>query len=338
MRSTLLVTVFAALVGASSIPAPATAVSAEPSASAPVNGRIVFQGWNGDREQIYTVAADGSHLRQVTHLHLRKRGHVGAESPAFAPDGRTIAFDAPTQFGPPGFTHVTLFTIQADGTGLTELPLGVGRYNGDPAYSADGSLISFDQDAGNPDPKAHGIYVANADGSGAHRLTTAPRTTKAFDTESQWSPDGTTLAFTRVLSDRLAAIFTVRADGTGLRRLTPYRLDAASPDWSPDGTTIAFNTYWDSPDGKRADVATVPAQGGRITRLTHSNRIHAQFAASFRPSWAPDGSKLVYCRFVGYRRSGDTQLWTIRPDGTHASQLSHVDGLFPFAPDWGVAP
>jgi Tol biopolymer transport system component len=66
----------------------------------------------------------------------------------------------------------------------------------------------------------HGIFIANADGSDAHRLTTGIKTSIAYDTESQWSPNGRKIAFTRRKDDTRAAIFTVRTDGTHLRRLT----------------------------------------------------------------------------------------------------------------------
>jgi Tol biopolymer transport system component len=50
------------------------------------------------------------------------------------------------------------------------------------------------------------------------------------------------IAFTRVNNSREAAVFIVNLNGTGLRRLTPWKLDAASPDWSPNGRTILFAT------------------------------------------------------------------------------------------------
>ena len=37
-----------------------------------------------------------------------------------------------------------------------------------------------------------------------------------------------------------ADIYTINADGSGLRRLTHVKGDAGSPDWSPDSTRIVF--------------------------------------------------------------------------------------------------
>jgi TolB protein len=66
-----------------------------------------------------------------------------------------------------------------------------------------------------------------ADGSG---LTTLTHSGHAF--EPAWSPDGTRIAFTSLRGGR-GQIYSIRADGTGLRRLTKDRYDDGAPDWQP---------------------------------------------------------------------------------------------------------
>jgi Tol biopolymer transport system component len=290
-------------------------------AGAATNGPIVFQGGVGRHPQIFSINPDGTGVRQLTHV---KDG--AAENPVWGPGGSAIAFDVAAE------THADVFTAHADGTNVVELPLGASTFHGDPAYSADGSQISYDEDSGPGQPTVHGIFVANADGTGAHRLTTALAGKDAYDTESQWSPDGTHIAFTRVKAHKQAAIFTVRPDGTDLKQLTPYVLDAASPDWSPDGTRIAFNSLWDPHPGKSANVYTITPDGTGMTALTH-NRGGKRH--SFRPSWAPDGTKLVIATFVPKGKAGRLDLYVINPDGTGARRLT--DGTVDFAatPDWG---
>jgi Tol biopolymer transport system component len=305
-------------------------------APAPINGRIAFQAQVGRDGQVFTIRPDGTGQTQVTDLRTDDPG-PGAYEPSWSPDGSRIAFNTATRFTAPLFTRVNVFTIGSDGSDLTELPLAVRNFNGDPSYSPDGKQISFDQDVGrSAGGTVHGIFIADADGSDARRLTTSFATKEGFDTESQWSPDGTTIAFTRVKNERKAAIFTIHTDGSGLTQLTPYKLDAASPDWSPDGSTLAFNSYWDSPGGKAARVFTMRPDGSEMTAIT-SDEHGTVF--SFRPSWSPDGTRVVFARAAPRgKHSFRLQLFTMRPNGGGVEQLTHMPEAFPVNPDWGTAP
>jgi Tol biopolymer transport system component len=82
------------------------------------------------------------------------------------------------------------------------------------------------------------IAVINADGTGLRRLTR----TAALETHPVWSPNGRRIAFT---SDRHAKgrgseplgpafeLYTMRADGTGIKRLTRNRVPDLHPNWQP---------------------------------------------------------------------------------------------------------
>lgn len=307
-----------------------------PHRGAATNGRIVFQADVRRNTQIFTIRPNGTGLTQVTDLRTDDPG-PGAENAVWSPDGSLIAFDTQTRFDAPLHTRVNLFTIAPDGSDLTELPLTVRNFNGDPAYSPDGNQISFDQDVGKSAPTVHGIYIADSDGTDPRRLTTGLQTTKAYDTESQWSPDGGTIAFTRIKNNKEAAIFTIRVDGTGLTQLTPYKLDAASPDWSPDGNRIAFSSYYDSPGGKAARVYTMRPDGSHRKPIT---RDRGDTVFSFQPSWSPDETRIVFVRAAPKNKKGDylLELYTINPDGSRRERLTHMPDAFPFHPDWGTAP
>jgi Tol biopolymer transport system component len=65
--------------------------------------------------------------------------------------------------------------------------------------------------------------------------------------DPDWSPDGSRILFTtRPLVDFDAGqseLYTVRPDGTGLRRLTNYGPNgprATQPRWTPDGKAIVY--------------------------------------------------------------------------------------------------
>ena len=86
--------------------------------------------------------------------------------------------------------NAALYVSNRDGTGARRLtPAGVGAYQGDAAWSPDGSRVVFT--CGNFE-----LCVASADGSGAARLTrSAWPATWSYDFEPAWSPDGTQIVF-----------------------------------------------------------------------------------------------------------------------------------------------
>jgi TolB protein len=93
-----------------------------------------------------------------------------------------------------------------------------------------------------------------------------------------------------------SAIFVVRVDGTGLRQLTPWGVQANDADWAPDGTRLVFQSE-NHHNGNNADLYVVNADGSDLTRITH-NPPTAAFGdgteptreLSTDPAWSPDGS------------------------------------------------
>ena len=141
-----------------------------------------------------------------------------ADSIAPTPSGQ-IAF-----VGPGG----QLQLMNADGSNVRTLTVGRGS---DPAWSPDGAKLAFAGDSG--------IFLMNADGTGAVQLTTGGM-------EPSWSPDGSRIAFVMLQWDSTGndpglypRIAVVNTDGSGFARLSDGPYDD-SPAWSPDGTRIAF--------------------------------------------------------------------------------------------------
>ncbi len=86
-------------------------------------------------------------------------------------------------------------------------------------------------------------------------------------------------------------IFSVRPDGTGLRRLTRSG-HASGPVWSPDGKRIAYL------DG--GDLWIMNANGSGKTRVTNS----APRYTDGRPAWSPNGRYLAFVRSSQRQRYG----------------------------------
>jgi TolB protein len=114
---------------------------------------------------------------------LAVRAFVGPEErrPRSAVGSGTIAFVS----GARG----EVWTVRAEGSHLSSIPLEVPGGVVQVAWSPDGRQIAYAlQDGGGSN-----IFVMQADGGGPSRVTTG----QGFDVSPTWSPDGSRLAFAR---------------------------------------------------------------------------------------------------------------------------------------------
>jgi Tol biopolymer transport system component len=144
--------------------------------------------------------------------------------------------------------------------------------------------------------------------SSSRRSRSSPRARKAkrptqllsggFDLSPTWSPDGSTIAFSRLTSDSVpvdaAAIYLADRNGANVRPLGGVL--GVSPSWSPDGKRLAFVSFVDhngtscpasncAPSG---EIYVVNADGSGLRRLTRSR------ADDEHPTWSPDGRRIAF--------------------------------------------
>jgi TolB protein len=222
------------------------------------NGKIAFVSSRGNNDEIDTMDADGSGLKQLT-------SGPGDFDPDWSPDGTQIVF----------VRRAAIFVMEADGSNQRQLTQSaIGRY---PTWSPDGTKIAFSN--GCLGCASSVVYVVNADG-------TDQRIISRGGAEPAWSPDGSKLA----VSSNNLTIDLVNADGSDRTALTaPPKFDAVDTDpaWSPDGSKIAF-TRWtgcDFNDCYDPEIWTVNADGTQPTYLgVYGNSL----------KWSPDGKKLIF--------------------------------------------
>jgi dipeptidyl aminopeptidase/acylaminoacyl peptidase len=274
--------------------------AAEPAASPLRSG---LRGWqlafmhvpNGAAQaDLYVATADGTQLRRLDEL------GGDEQTPNWSPDGRRVAI----RWVPKDYNNTPLLVIDAETGDVVNLTKRSGLRGWSPSWSPDGKRLVTAAQRGDETP---GLYVMNADGSNPRRITPADREAQY----ATWSPDGTRIAFTFV-TDGGFDLFTIRPDGSGLRRLTSDGAQGQNnwPMWSPDSTQIAW--------GKEEGIWAMNADGSRKRSVTEAGGVPA--------AWAPGPYISFGCPVDG----GGQTLCAIRPDGTGLTQLlGGIDAGFP---------
>ncbi len=212
----------------------------------PDGNRIAFvRNWNnGNKQQVYTVNADGSGLRSL--------GGKLRSTVAWLSNGKLLTVRA-----------LRFVIINADGTGIRdaaipgvpgdspcmlrgtnqiaelvsrsdgESTIFLGRIGGGPgslkrlvpweginhiACSPDGSQITFNMPNYESSPQSSNVYTIKTDGSGLRKVTHNVGG-KIDNIPDSWSPDGRKLAF---ISNRTGTfeIYSMNTDGTAVTQIT----------------------------------------------------------------------------------------------------------------------
>ena len=156
-----------------------------------------------------------------------------ALAPAWSPDGRRVAFSLGQFFQQiKGAALADIAVIGADGTGLKVLTDGKSNY-GFPSWSGDSQQIVFRESSGD----MHALNILNVT-TGESRVLITGRAHYNFPS---WSPTRDLIAFTADI-DGDYEIYTIRSNGTDLRRLTNSPGNDAHAVWSGDGEWLAFTS------------------------------------------------------------------------------------------------
>ena len=193
----------------------------EPSWSADGRRLAFIRGsaYIGQSQNVWTMRADGTHQRQVTH------GTTTESSPSFSPGGARIVMVRGWN------TQGNIVIVRTDGTDPVRLTHG--REARDPAFSPNGRRIVF---AGAPsEERPRGIWVMRRDGTHKRLLATNPN-----HDSPDFDPDGSHIVFHRLHNcDSHTcedSLILMRSNGRRKRAITDIERE---PVFSPTGKRIA---------------------------------------------------------------------------------------------------
>ncbi|HVS75120.1 MAG TPA: hypothetical protein VHE23_06805 [Candidatus Acidoferrales bacterium] len=288
------------------------------------------------------------HLRHVKQLTF---GGQNAEA-YFSFDGRRLIFMSTRE----PYACDQIFTMNADGSDVRLVSTGKGRTTCGYFYP-DGKhlLYSSTHQAGEACPPrpdySHGyvwavyssyqMYYSTDDGKILKPLSTGP----GYNAEATLSADGKKLVFTSSRDGDLD-IYSMNADGTGVRRLTNTLGYDGGPFFSPDGQWIVYRTHHPSSEDEKAryrallaqdlvepsemDLWVMRADGSQQRQITKLG------GASFAPAFFPDSWRILFASNYEHPGSSQFELYAVNRDGRKLERVTWAGGFnaFPhFSPD-----
>lgn len=175
---------------------------------------------------ISVMDADGEHAKRIVE---DDQGGAAVYA-SWSPDSEWIAYGYGDLFVANGRPS-RIMMVRADGSERRELTKKGPNDSAFPSFSSDGKRIVYRVSG----PGERGLRILNVEDGSINPLTTE------HDNFPQWSPTGDRIVFTRAI-DGAYDIFSIRADGTDLTRLTSAPGNDAHAVWSPDGNHLVFSS------------------------------------------------------------------------------------------------
>jgi Tol biopolymer transport system component len=254
----------------------------------PDGSRLAFSSeTESGASRIWTVASDGAGAGPLTPPLPR---HSLEYAPTWSPDGTSIAF-ARLAFMRDSLRTSIVVTDTDGGQERTVRSALLRRlgFFAPSGWAPDGSTLLFTRSF--LDRRGYfkpSIYSIGADGGGERLIARAAE-------DGSYAPDGSRIAFSSVRdrngtdcgSDECSyrsELYVMRADGSGMKRLTRTKAREQHPVWSPDGARIAFSSDRNYPAGENPELYSVEPDGGCLTWLTNGS------LGSSSPAWEPGAS------------------------------------------------
>ena len=297
-----------------------------------------------EASHIFLLSLDTLEVRPITSP---PSGTLGDTTPAFSPDGKSLAFvrdtldvreiyvlplsgGSPTQIT---FDHadiqgvawtpesdklifassrqgpVSLWRISARGGTPQRLPIAGAGWAMRPALNRKGNRLAYTS-------VTYSSSLWRASITPDHNVVRPLEkfiSSTGLEEGPQYSPDGKHIVFQSTRTG-YHEIWRADADGSNPIQLTHFAKNlTGTPRWSPDSKWISF----DSRPAGHSEVFIINAEGGQPRQVTQGDSENGV------ASWSTDGKWL----YLASNRGGTWEVWKITPEGTSATQITHHGGF-----------
>jgi TolB protein len=268
-------------------------------------GKIVYTCQifkNNDQNQICVMNADGTNQRRLT-----TNDRANHFYPSLSPDGKSIVFSS-SQTG----VH-EIYEMGLDGkqTQLTSLS---GAYA--PEISPDGLSIIFIR-TGNAYPS---IWIMNRNGANPQEVY---RGDGVDIQDPTWAPNGEKILFAMGIGEN-KHLYTINADGTGLKIVNENFTTRGRSDWSWDGSQIAGY----SGGSWQRKIYLMNSDGSNLIEIYSYGNVQA-------PSFSPNDNWVVFTGYIdNMRNDNGCEIYILRTNGEDLNRLTNND-FCDWQPRWG---
>jgi len=297
-----------------------------------------------EASRIFLLSLDTLEVHPVT---APPTGTLGDTTPAFSPDGKSLAFVRdtldvreiyllPLSGGSPQqitFDHadiqgitwtresdklifassrqgpVSLWRVSAGGGTPQRLPIAGAGWAMRPALNRKGNRLAYTS-------VNYSSSLWRASITLDHKIIRPLErfiASTGLEEGPQYSPDGKHIVFQSTRTG-YHEIWRADADGSNPIQLTHFAKNlTGTPRWSPDSKWISF----DSRPAGHSEVFVINAEGGQPRQVTQGDTENGV------ASWSTDGKWLYFAS----NRGGTWEVWKIIPEGTSATQITHHGGF-----------